>query len=243
MSPKIKNNKRNKEPHIKKVGEISGFKVWIVNGRFVRENLNHNFTNFGQHHRFKFIPKDEFWVDRECNKGETKYYIDHLLVENSLMSKGMSYDEAINRANLIEKRGRSKSITMKNLKEKSHIIDKIHKRLLKKYSKGINVWVVNGEIVRDLFFIDFTEGGHDKTYSFIPENEIWIDDDLPPEEREFVLLHELHERNLMSKGMRYARAHFNSNKIEFYCRNHPSETAKFLGGELKKLIKFIKSKS
>lgn len=42
----------------------------------------------------------------------------------------------------------------------------------------IQVWIVDGFCLRDVFDIEFTEGGHDYVYEFVPVNEIWIDDDL-----------------------------------------------------------------
>jgi hypothetical protein len=79
--------------------------------------------------------------------------------------------------------------------------------------------------------VDFTEGGHDHVYEFVPENEVWIDNDLEEAERPYVLLHELHERNLMSKGWTYSRAHEDSSRIEYHCRHHPNELHEALAKE------------
>lgn len=229
-----------KKPYIKKFSEVSGFKVWIVNGKYIRDNINKEFTNYGQHYRFNFIPRDEFWIDKEENPGEEEYFIESMLVMNRLMSKGMSHKEAVKIANKIEKRERSKSKLMKKelkiKKSKGEIKKTVYKNIIRKYSnKKIKIWIVNGELVRDLFFVDFTEGGHDKVYNFIPENEIWIDDDLDLPERRFVILHELHERNLMCKGRNYDSAHRDSSKIEYFCRKHPKMLNKYLKAEFKKL--------
>ena len=55
------------------------------------------------------------------------------------------------------------------------------------------------------------------------ENEVWIDNDLEELERPYVLLHELHERNLMAKGWTYSKAHEDSSKLEYHYRHHPNE--------------------
>jgi Mn-dependent DtxR family transcriptional regulator len=94
------------------------------------------------------------------------------------------------------------------------------------------VWVIRGDLVRDFYFIDFTEGGHDKVYHFVPEKEVWLDDDLNPRERKFVLLHELHERHLMSQGWPYHKAHRSASEIEHYCRIHLQEIDKKLRIEI-----------
>ncbi len=55
-------------PYIKKVGERGKIFIWIVDGTYVRTHLDEEFTNFGQHYRFKCIPKDEFWLDKEVQR-------------------------------------------------------------------------------------------------------------------------------------------------------------------------------
>lgn len=221
-----------KKPYIKKYGKISKFTVWIVDGNYIRENIDEEFTNFGQHYRFRFIPKNEFWIDKEYGIGrEERFFIDHMLVENRLMGEGKSYNNALNKADMIERSERQK---LKIIKKKEVLIKKVCRKLLKKYSKNnLKVYIVNGRLVRSIFFIDFTEGGHDKVYNFIPKNEIWIDDDVNPKERKFILLHEVHERNLISKGLKYQEAHKESSEIEYYYRHNPKKIDKILSGEIK----------
>lgn len=222
-----------KKPYLKNLGDFSNFKIWIVNGKYVRENLNREFTNFGQYSDYKFIPKKEFWIDQENSGNETKFFLTNMIVQNKLISMGKSFDYAHKKAELAEKKEREKSTYLKNalkkIKHKPELLKRIHKKLLKKYSKEkIKVWIVNGELVRDLFFLDFTEGGNDQIYSFVPYGEIWLDDDLSPKELKFVLLHELHERNLMKKGWKYDSfkrgAHYSANEIEYFCRKFPQFT-------------------
>jgi hypothetical protein len=235
----VKENKNIKKAYIKKFSGISGFKVWIVDGKYIRDNFDEEFTNYGQHYNFKFIPKNEFWIDKERNPGEERYFIDSMLVMNRLIGSGMNEEHAAEIADRIERRERSKSKLMKKelkIKENNgNVIKTVYKNLIKEYSnKKIKIWIVKGEVVRDLFFLDFTEGGHDKVYSFIPENEIWIDDDLFLDERKFVILHELHERNLMAKGKDYDSAHESASKIEYYCRKKPIVLDRHIIREFKK---------
>jgi len=170
-----------------------------------------------------------------------------MLHENKLMSEGVDYNKAIEVADIVELKERQKSLLFKesnNLKKVNigGVIKKIHIRQIKKYSKNIQVWIVNGELIRDLFCIDFTEGGHDKVYRFIPKNEIWIDNDILRAEFRYVLLHEMHERILMSKGLDYHSAHIDSSHIEFYCRHHPKELPVKLKQEIDntKVLEIIK---
>ena len=70
------------------------------------------------------------------------------------------------------------------------------------------VWIVDGEQIRDVLFCDFTMGGSDARYEFIPPREIWIDRNLSSHDRRATLLHEAVERGLMiERGWTYGRAH------------------------------------
>ena len=99
----------------------------------------------------------------------------------------------------------------------------VHIRLWKKLETSLSVWIVNGSLVRSIFDVDFTEGGHDCVYEFVPLNEVWIENDVGEAERPFVLVHELHERNLMAQGWDYDRAHEDASKLEYYCRHNHEE--------------------
>jgi hypothetical protein len=227
-----------KKPYIKKIAAISKFAVWLVDGQYVRTRMDEEFTNFGQHYRFRFIPRNEFWIDHVHGPGEEHFFIDHLLVENRLMAGGMGYDQALARADRAELKERRKVDFMRRHLRASppapNTIRRVHKTLLRSYSRDLRVWIIRGELVRDLFFIDFTEGGHDKVYHFVPAGEVWLDDDLKRTERPFVLLHEVHERRLMAGGLDYYHAHRSASHLEYFCRHHPGQLRKKLAGELRR---------
>jgi hypothetical protein len=122
----------------------------------------------------------------------------------------------------------------KELKKKPIPPELYRQKLISK--PGLTVWRVSGELVRDLFFIDFTEGGHHYVYHFVPGDEVWIDDDVQPLERKFVILHELHERNLMSHKWSYLRAHRSASHLEYECRHQPSLLDKKIEEEIAKNI-------
>ncbi|MFZ5559883.1 MAG: hypothetical protein ACOZAL_03790 [Patescibacteria group bacterium] len=245
----------NKEIYIKKIGRRGKITIWLVDGSKIRRDLDKEFTNFGHHYFFEFIPKDEFWIDQEHGKDELRYYIDHMLIEYRLISEGKDFDYAEEMANIAEKKERAKSKLVSPVfeeqKKGAEIIDKIHKELLEEYSQKLKIWVVNGELVRGLLCVEFSEGGHDKVYPFIPKGEIWLDNVLGPMERKFVLLHELHERNLMPEGHNlkikngiseadtnynkiYSTAHIKASKLEYYCRQHPEQLDEKLKQEIEK---------
>lgn len=243
-----------KKPYLKKIGDFNSYHVYYVNGYYIRKNLDKEFTNFGSNRYFKFIPHHELWIDYENGKKEAKYFIDNFLMIQRELKNGRSYNDAVNIANRHEGAERSKSKhiqKLKKIKNKNKLIKKVYKkRLFSKYTKNIKIWLVKGDLVRTLFYIDFTEGGHDKVYHFIPKNEIWIDDDVYKKEIPYVLIHELHERYLMGEGWEYdsggvgvfsrkpkkgtKSAHFDAEKVETYCRNHPKKGMGLLLKEIEK---------
>lgn len=221
-------------PYLKKIDQRGRISIWIVDGFYIRANIDEEFTNYGQHYKFKYIPKDEFWIDRESHPDEQKFFIDHLLVEHRLMENGALYNQALEAADKLERIERRRASDIKKMTKGGNLPnpEQVHARLWKKIEPSISVWIVDGRLVRSIFNIDFTEGGHDYVYEFVPQNEVWIDNDLKEAERPYVLLHELHERNLMSQGWDYNRAHADSSKIEYRCRHYPDELDAALAKEL-----------
>lgn len=222
-----------KPPYLKKAGQRGRISVWIVDGTYVRTHIDEEFTNYGQHYNFKYIPKEEFWIDREGKPDELKFFVDHLLVEHRLMESGVPYDQALVAADKAELAERKRAGDVKRMTKGGRLPDakEVHVRLWKKLESVVSVWIVDGRLVRSVFDVDFTEGGHDYVYEFVPQNEVWIDNDLEEAERPYVLLHELHERNLMAQGWDYDRAHEDSSKIEYHCRHNPNELHAALGKE------------
>jgi hypothetical protein len=221
-------------PYLRRDDRRGEIQVWIVDGSYIRGHLDEEFTNFGQHYRYPYIPDNEFWIDQEAEHDERAFFIDHLLVEHDLMGKGLSYEKALVEADRVERRERRRAGDVaKATRHGQQLPDahSVHERLWKTLEKGVHVWVVNGRLVRSIFDIDFTAGGHDHVYEFIPEGEVWIDDAITEKERAFVLLHELHERNQMEAGVPYSQAHAESSRLEFRCRHHPDELHDALASE------------
>lgn len=222
-----------KPPYLEKVGTRGAITIWIVDGTYVRTHLDEEFTNYGQFLVFDCIPKNEFWLDKEAKDDERRFFIEHLLVEHRLMAKGVPYDDALAAADRTERAERRRSGDVGKVVGGKSLPDpaKVHVRLWKKLSGGVSVWIVDGRLVRSVFDTDFTEGGHDHVYEFVPENEVWIDNDLSEDERPYVLFHELHERNQMAKGWTYDKAHEESSALEYRYRSHPDELHEALANE------------
>ena len=228
MSPSLK------PPYLKKIDERGDIHIWIVDGSYIRGHIDEEFTNFGQHYRYPYIPLNEFWIDQEAEHDEHQFFIDHLLVEHRLMEKGVSYEKAIVEGDRIEHRERRRAGDVSKLTHHGKKLPEgrdVHERMWKRLENGLTVWIVNGRLVRSVFNIDFTEGCHDYVYEFVPQNEVWIDDAIVEQERPYVLLHELHERNRMASGWTYSKAHAESSRLEYRSRHHPDELHEALTAE------------
>jgi len=236
-----------KKPYYELYKKISDFKVWLVDGEYIRNNIDIEFTNYARcsgwsgykkSKSFNYIPKNEFWIDKYRIPGEEEYYIQSMLLMTQLLGKGINRKKAIKIADKKEIDLRKKNKTdQKYFKlKKDKVIDNIHRNIIKRYSNNIvKVWLVNGRAVRDVFFTDFTHGGNDTVYKFIPKCEIWIDDNVKPSERKFVILHELYERNLMcEKNICYDDAHLLASKLELKYRHNPQGIAKKIRTEIHK---------
>ena len=92
-----------KPAYIRKGDQRGDFIVWTVDGSYIRGHIDEEFTNFGQHYRYPYIPLREFWIDQEAPHDEHEFFIGHLLTEFALMSKGVAYDEALPEASKREK--------------------------------------------------------------------------------------------------------------------------------------------
>jgi hypothetical protein len=205
------------------VGSRHGVKIWIVDGAYVRKNVDEEFSNFGHHFSIPEIPLDEIWLDLEAHPNEQRFFIAHAVVERRAMVEGKSYDDARQLACDTEYRLRQHTADLRHVAPQRGLPqpDRVHVRLRKELGNGTAVWVVDGRLVRTVFDIEFTEGGHEYVYEFVPHGQVWIDDDVSEQEIGYVILHELHERNLMAKGMTYDDAHASASKLELQCRRHP----------------------
>ena len=170
-------------------------KVKFVDGFLIRNTLDDDFGNICKYDNSLsrlapefYIPEDEIWIDH-CFKDEKDFI---LAVDDFIRTFKFNNTE-------IRDELRKKfclSGTKPNLIIKSQVID------------GVKIQDMDGALVRQYLDPEFIFGGHDLVYSdYIPLGEIWLDAKMDPAEREFILLHEQVERDLMSQGKSYAVAH------------------------------------
>jgi hypothetical protein len=228
-----RNEERRRLPYVQGLERRGPVSVWIVDGAYVRKNIDEEFSNFGHHYSCSAIPPEEVWLDQEAVPDEQRFFLHHALVERELMAQGKDYDTAREEANRQERQMRLRAGDVRQLRQGKKPLRGalVHERLWKVLGNGVHVWFVKGRLVRSMYDVEFTEGGHDCVYEFVPQNEVWIDDDVHEEERGFILFHELHERNLMAKGMDYDTAHDDASRLERHYRNHPAELHEALARE------------
>lgn len=219
-------------------GSAGKFSIYIVNDEKIRNSAQYaeEFSDYGVNIgkkglatlNFKFIPENEIWIAKSIKPAERHFIIDNALSYIKGVERGMdpgdAYDNALKHEQLMRNRDLKDKLHIKKSKEK----DKpVHKDIPKKvYFKKwgtikdpddlVDVFLVNGRAIRDLYKTDYVEGGHAYVYDWIPDNEIWIEKSVKADEIPVIVLHEFLERTLMKyRKFPYVRAHVAASKAEF----------------------------
>ncbi len=209
--------------------QVGRFAVWIVDGDKVRDSVYPEWLYGGNGERYRFNPPDEIWIDNDISCQEYSYTLAHELRERRLMARfGWTYDDAHDSALMVEDVMRHADslecaaqeaalppvppIDDDSTKELPWLPDriKLHHVYLQHFETvqdSLEVWIVDGNVVRRDIFPDFGFSGNDLAYYFIPKNEIWLDNSMSCENIKFSLLTETRERALMEKGLSYDRAY------------------------------------
>jgi hypothetical protein len=99
-----------------------------------------------------------------------------------------------------------------------------------------NVWIIDGNTVRQKIYKEFLYGGNEQRYVYNPKGEIWIDNAISCEEFDLTVAHELNERHLMAKfGWTYEVAHDSSLMLEQVIRHSNQEICAAHEASLKKV--------
>lgn len=181
-------------------------KIFYVDGFQIRNTLDSDFGLIDQfsdqiadpYPKF-YIPKGEVWIDQPFHK-ET----DFLLQVENFYTDPANF-ETIKHAKSQSKLFDEKRNFLKKLCSPPPVPDYIQK---KETRDGLSVVYVDGSIIRKFIDPEFSFGGHDLVYSYIPKSEVWIDSLMDIREFPYVILHEITERQLMEKdGKSYDIAH------------------------------------
>ena len=85
---------RRPPPYVRLIDEAGSVGVWLVDGSYVRKNIDKEFGNVGHHYSVSAIPRDEVWLDIEQVPDEQQFLLRHALIERRLMARGMDYESA-----------------------------------------------------------------------------------------------------------------------------------------------------
>lgn len=208
----------------KLIDQFGKVKVFRVNGEAVR-NSSEAGEEFGESGIHSFypgvIPEDEVWIEDDVKPAEVGVLVAERLFELKCLSSGMSKDKAYERS--LEEGKRQRQASKSAHKNPSAINrpapENVHVRLYGTLD-DMEVWLVDGQEVRNRYKVDAMEGFHGYVYSWVPNNEIWIEDGLHATEIPYIILHEFVELNLMrDRRLSYEKAHDKAAKVEWLMRH------------------------
>ncbi len=205
----------------------SGWSVYSVDAFEIR-NLalpDEEFTNFATRNDFAdLIPDREIWIARQNLETEGMFFIANAITQMQQKFHGADDKAAYNAGTALEGMLREKvnGVKFRDGRPSRPVPKEIY---VEKYTTiddaqgPIEVWRVEGNLVRSLYKTDYCEGGHGYVYPWCPKQEIWLEKDLDKQELPFIVCHEYFELRLMrDKGFAYDRAHKSCSRLEFDLR-------------------------
>jgi len=225
----------------KLIGKWGNYTAYLVDDEVVRKKTDSKeFRRYGLNTgkkgvpsvNFKFIPEKEIWIaksakiqERHCLIGTALSYIRGI---ERRFSSDIAYEIAVScEKSIKEKDTLNKAQLKKNssFKNPFHIDvpEKVYYRIyttVKDNYEVVKIYLVNREIVRNLYNSRFAEGGHGYVYEWIPKDEVWIDNLMKPKEIPIMILYEYVERAIIKyKNIPYDKAQIAASKVEFDLRN------------------------
>jgi hypothetical protein len=209
-------------------GEYKGFKVWTVDGNYIRREIYNEFIYGGNDERYTFVPESEIWIDNSIAVDEYLTTLEHEIIERNLMRhNGYTYYDAHDSALMLELGIRKGFLAFANEHEKviplvspidydsTQEIEELPEQIKLSgiykipFTKrdGVDIWIVDGYKVRRDIYPDFGFSGNSSAYHFIPENEIWIDASITCQEIEYSIQLEMKEMAYMKNGLVYDEAY------------------------------------
>ncbi len=229
------------------LGKKDNYDIWIVDGNQVRLKIFSSFLYGGNEQRYPFNPKGEIWIDNAISCEEFELTLAHELNERHLMAKfGWTYlaahDSSLSLEQTIRRRNEEACLAheaslkkvavtdYENIKEIKGIPDSIQLKNIYRVPAGerdgVNIWIVDGYMVRKNIYPDFGFSGNDVSYHFIPKGEIWIDGQVSCEETEYSIGNEINERKFMLAGKSYDDAYSDAIDITLANRQKMEKMAK-----------------
>jgi hypothetical protein len=79
-----------------------GLSLVLVDGTYIRDHYDSDFSQGGNGYRYRFVPKGEIWIDCQIDPGEWPLIAFHECVEVEHMKGGWDYDRAHDAAKKLE---------------------------------------------------------------------------------------------------------------------------------------------
>jgi hypothetical protein len=92
-----------REPYLELLSNSAGIKTWTVNGQWVRDHRDPNFTTGGHYFVYDWIPFREIWISNESPEDERGWLDTNLRYERKLMQSGHGLDYARDKSGVEEK--------------------------------------------------------------------------------------------------------------------------------------------
>lgn len=222
----------------KRVLTHTDFTVYAVNGLAVRNvaQPDEEFGNFATTDEFPdLIPRGEVWISEKLAAREGVFFIANALTRLARQAAGATekaYDEGLEVERSL--RERITGLAFRDGKPHARVPSEIY---LEEYitlpdpQGPVVVWLIRGDLARNYYKTDYTEGGHGYVYPWVPKPEIWIEDGVDRREVPFIVCHEYLERRLMrDAGLEYDPAHETCSAVEFDLRKAGGATPLLTGG-------------
>lgn len=84
--------------------------IVLVDGTYVRNHFDSDFSQGGNGFRYRFVPRGEIWIDADISPEEHPLIAYHECTESELMRRGLDYDRAHDRAKRLEDRLRHQNL-------------------------------------------------------------------------------------------------------------------------------------
>jgi len=228
--------------HKKRVLAHTDYTVYSVNALAVRNAAqpDEEFGNFATRDEFAdLIPEGEIWISEKLAPKEGVFFIANALTQLKQQADGRKPEDAYDAGIEVERQLREKlnGVEFRDGKPHRHVPEDIY---LSQYTTlpdpqgPVEVWLVDGNLVRSYYKTDYTEGGHGYVYPWVPRNEIWIEDGVDHREIPFILSHEYLERRMMrDEDIDYDTAHEYASELEFDLRKARGATPLLASGHRK----------
>jgi hypothetical protein len=218
----------------RRIASEDGYAFYSISALAVRNvsERDEEFTTFATADDLPdLIPEGEVWISENLVAKERVFFIANALARLKELEAGSPLERAYTVGLNAERKLREERTGLEYRAGKPHARapEKLYSRryiTLPDEEFPIEVWLVEGWLVRCYYKTDYAEGGHGYVYPWVPKKEIWVEATLDEEELPFIVAHEYLEHRLMrDEKLEYDEAHEICSSVEFDLRKAPTRRA------------------